>query len=143
MWSPRPVGRSTDCKEFWDRTTKKLEELGTSGLETISTKKSTHTITYRDEEGVLLGVLWFYPKGNLPAKNPGEVEVVVHPDHRRHGIGMLLIKEAIRLWDIQAKKQRYNPASAALTESWLEEYRANRLAKELNESMDDSMATED
>ena len=126
MWNPKAAGKSIDCLDHWNKSTSKIDELGPPGLNVVQVRLLVQTLVYRDEEGFLKGVLYHYPQGFAHMKKPGEVELMVHPDSRRQGIGMKLLKEGIRLWDIQAKKQRYNEASARLTDAWLEEYREEK-----------------
>lgn len=124
MWTPEAQGKQTNCQEFWDKNTRKIEPTGPSGFSVLNVRSGVLTLVYRDEEGILKGLLNYYPNGIFARNKPGEVELLVHPDARRQGIGMKVLKEGIRLWDIQARKQRYNPASAGLTEAWLKEHRS-------------------
>jgi GNAT superfamily N-acetyltransferase len=129
MWSPNPQNVSTDCEKWWQYSTKNRAEIGPAGMTQVDFTelgRPVNSLEWRDGEGVLRGIINYYPKGLPASKRAGEVQLNVDPSARRQGIGMSLVKEAIRLWDIQAKKQRYNTASAGLTESWLEEYRSKK-----------------
>lgn len=127
-WSPTP-GSPRDCEAWWAKRKDRYDEVGEVGLTEIQTKymgKPVNTLLYRDEQGILRGIITHFPKAIIPYKMEGEVDLAVDPSCRRQGIGMKLIKKASELWDIQAKLQRYTPASAALTEAYLKEQRENR-----------------
>lgn len=127
-WSPTP-GKPQDCEAWWLRRKNRYEATGEPGLTERPAKhcgKLVNQLLYRDDDGVLIAVITHYPQMIIPFKMKGEVDLVVDPAHRRKGLGMMLIKEASKRWDIQAKAQRYTPASAALTNAYLEERRAQR-----------------
>jgi GNAT superfamily N-acetyltransferase len=51
-------------------------------------------------EGDLLGILFHFPN-DFPPFVKGNVNLVVHPKHRRKGIGTMLMDEAKKRWDLK------------------------------------------
>lgn len=70
----------------------------------------------------LTGILNYYPEGSPYGEEPHDVLVLVHPQHRREGIGTALLREALRRWpDIDLTAQRYSREGWALAETLLED----------------------
>lgn len=72
-------------------------------------------LLYRDENGVLVGILNHYPMDIPPHEREGDENVWVHPEHRRQGIGSALLLEARVRWG-----GREDPGAPKLTESGVE-----------------------
>lgn len=67
--------------------------------------------------GTLVGILNFYPQDVKPFERRGNVNVFIHPDHRRTGIGRELLTRAVELWRVPLEQQRCTRAGAALVAS--------------------------
>jgi GNAT superfamily N-acetyltransferase len=67
--------------------------------------------------GRLQGILNHYPRDEPPYERAGNVNLYVHPDHRRQGIGTALLREAVRRWAVDPRRQRYSPAGYELAKS--------------------------
>lgn len=74
-------------------------------------------LLYR-ERGILVGILNHYPADQLPWEKAGNVNVWVHPDYQRRGIGTALVAEAVTRWGINFDQQRYTEQGAALANSF-------------------------
>ena len=81
-------------------------------------------LLWRDEDGLLRGILNHYPDGALrypstaPLEEPGNITLWVDPQRQRRGIATALIREAVRRWNIDFDQQRYTPAGLALIEKF-------------------------
>lgn len=70
----------------------------------------------------LIGILNYYPEGSPYGEEPHDVLVLVHPEHRREGVGTILLTEAMRLWPgIDLLTQSYTTAGWELARSLLED----------------------
>lgn len=54
-------------------------------------------LLYRDDDGVLVGILAKYNENN-PLQEPDSVNLLVKPDQQRRGIGKSLAREACTRW---------------------------------------------
>lgn len=77
-------------------------------------------LLYYSEGGQLIGILNHYPEDIPPFEKAGNVNLWVHPDAQRMGIGMKLLAEADRRWTIDFNQQQFTLAGAALTRRYLE-----------------------
>jgi GNAT superfamily N-acetyltransferase len=68
-------------------------------------------------DGVLTGILNYFPHGSPFKDEPGDVLVLVDPAHQRAGIGTALLREAVRRWQVDLHNQALTPAGVALTRS--------------------------
>ena len=64
-------------------------------------------LLYRDEDGLLIGILNYYCDSNNPEEQQGNANIWVKPDRQRQGIGTALLREAMRRWDIDLNQQKY------------------------------------
>lgn len=72
-------------------------------------------LLYRDEDGLLIGILNYYLDSNNPLETAGNINVWVKPDHQRQGIATALLEEARRRWpDLDAEQQNYTPSGLLL-----------------------------
>ena len=74
-------------------------------------------LLFRDELGYVRGILNFYSDDVPPLEKAGNVNIFVHPDHRRKGIATQLWREAERRWHVSLDDQRFTRAGAKLAES--------------------------
>jgi GNAT superfamily N-acetyltransferase len=64
-------------------------------------------LLYRDENGLLVGILNRYLDSNNPLEQEGNCNLWVRPDRQRQGIGTALLVEAMKRWDIDFEKQKF------------------------------------
>jgi GNAT superfamily N-acetyltransferase len=77
-------------------------------------------LLWRDEAGVLRGILNHYPMGHT-LEEKGNVNIWVQPGWQGRGIGTALAREAMRRWPLNLKQQRFTPSGAKLAEKLLRE----------------------
>ena len=76
-----------------------------------------HCLIWRDDSGVVRGILYYYPAGAPEHREePHSVTMFVDPGHRRQGIGTALVTEALRRWHktIDPDAQHYSADGLAL-----------------------------
>ena len=77
-------------------------------------------LTYRDANGVLIGLLFHYNENN-PFQEPDSLTFMVNPDRQREGAGTALLGEAVSRWPgIQEKgygHQTWTPESMAFIDA--------------------------
>ena len=73
-----------------------------------------------DPEGRLVGILNRYPMDFPPLERRGNVNVWVHPEHQRQGIGAELVRAALDRWVIDFTQQRYTTSGANLANKILD-----------------------
>lgn len=66
--------------------------IGPPGSETV-----VDCLLYRDDDGILIGILAHYNEGN-PFQEPDTVNLLVKPDQQRKGVGKSLAREACTRW---------------------------------------------
>lgn len=71
------------------------------------------------EDPQLVGILNYYPEGSPFGERPGDFLVLVHPAHRRKGLGTLLIAAADARWHLNLEEQAYTPEGEALADAYL------------------------
>lgn len=79
----------------------------------ISPKSHVDCLLHYSKDGKLDGILNHYPK-NMGPERKGNINVLVHPDAQRQGIGSALLKEADKRWNVDYTKQGYTHQGAAL-----------------------------
>jgi GNAT superfamily N-acetyltransferase len=72
---------------------------------------SIETFEYRDQDGLLRGVVIWEPGGAL--------SITVDPDYRRQGIATELMQEAVRRWPIDFEGQSYSSDGAEFVRKFL------------------------
>lgn len=75
---------------------------------------SVDCLLYRDEHGLLVGVLNHYPADFYPYERRGNVNIWVREDQQRKGIATALWREAEQHWPVVLEGQRFTKAGAAL-----------------------------
>lgn len=128
-----------DMPGMWEEISPQFEQKGTPGF---VREQRTHwngtrgyTISYLlfyDDDGELAGVFQHFNQDipfhekYLPrphyvdsplAERAGNVNLAVHPNKRRQGIGTRLLKEAIGIWNINFDSQIYTKFGLTLVES--------------------------
>lgn len=82
----------------------------------VSPKVWVDCLLWRDQHGVVLGILNHYSVAN-DWEAVGNVNVFVHPDHKRQGIGTALVAECVARWGpINLEQQKFSPEGAAFFE---------------------------
>jgi GNAT superfamily N-acetyltransferase len=76
-------------------------------------------LTWRDDEGILRGVLFHYRSDILPYEHRGNVNMWVDPRWHRRGIGTQLLAEADRRWELNFVQQKYTTRGLALVREHL------------------------
>lgn len=77
-------------------------------------------LLYFDLALSLRGILNYYPEGSPFGEQPHDTLTLVHPGHRRQGIGRRLTEESLRLWpQIDLTKQSYTDEGWALAQTLL------------------------
>jgi GNAT superfamily N-acetyltransferase len=76
-------------------------------------------LLYRDDEGVLVGILNHYPFCFPGLEEKGNVNIWIKPSRQRQGIGTALVTEAIRRYKINFEQQRYTEAGAQLAKKFV------------------------
>jgi GNAT superfamily N-acetyltransferase len=77
-------------------------------------------LLFFDEDVQLRGILNYYPEGSAFGDEPHDTLTLVHPAHRRKGIGTALLKEATCRWpQIDLTKQSYTDEGWALAQTLL------------------------
>lgn len=102
----------------WDSQVRQYPRTGRPGVEyfagVIPDVMTVDCLLYRDADGLVVGILNHYPVDNLPLERAGNVNIWVHPDWKRKGIGSLLWQEASYRWDINLAQQRFTLSGAHL-----------------------------
>jgi GNAT superfamily N-acetyltransferase len=79
-------------------------------------------LLWRDDQGLVRGILNHYPVNYAPYEMAGGVNIWVHPDWQRRGIGRALVTEAVTRWgEINVEQQRFSEAGAAFALALLDE----------------------
>lgn len=83
-------------------------------------KPPVDCLLWRDEQGLVRGILNHYPVDYPPHEKAGNVNLYVHPDWGRRGIATALMHEGERRYGLTRwDQQRYSPAGL----QWMLRYR--------------------
>ncbi len=103
----------------WEGQECQYEKTGPPGMSLFVPEDWVACLLYRDETGKLLGILNYYTR-ETPFEQRGNVNIWIHPEHQRQGIGTALLAEASRRWEIDFLQQRYSPAGLSLVRKFVE-----------------------
>jgi GNAT superfamily N-acetyltransferase len=118
----------------WEYRASKCPAKGKPGIsyrrdveEKIGPNAVLETLLYYNNEGRLAGILNYVPNDiQLPepwmkafVERAGTFNVLVAPKHRGRGIGMKLLREAVRRWPIDFEQQNYTVDGARLVQRFL------------------------
>jgi len=76
-------------------------------------------ILYRNENGILIGILNHYPQDIPGWEKAGNFNVFVDPTQQRKGIGKDLIKEALTRFNTTLEQQSWTPSGFLMLQSYL------------------------
>jgi GNAT superfamily N-acetyltransferase len=112
----------------WEKLSREYPQSGPPGISYFRGVREdgyqVNCLLYRDEEGRLIGFLNHFPSDIPLLEERGHGNVMVHPDHRREGIGRKLMLEFLRRgWEGNAQGYRTTPEGAALIRELYEELR--------------------
>lgn len=80
---------------------------------------TVHCLLYRERRGHVVGILNYYDKDFPPFEKAGNVNIFIHKNFKRRGIGTALWKEAQRRWPVTLVGQRYSPEGAEFARALL------------------------
>jgi ribosomal protein S18 acetylase RimI-like enzyme len=108
----------------WETQAEQYPSTGPSGISYFrgELEGSPHVdcLLYRNEAGELLGILNYYSVDMAQLEKAGNVNIWIHPEHQRQGIGTLLLDEADKRYGpLNFRQQRYTEAGVAFTERYL------------------------
>ena len=111
---PTPFSFESQAAQF--------DETGTPGIElrreNASIGQPVDCVLYRNNTGVLDGILYFYPDGAPGLEQPGNVNIFVRPEAARTGIASRLLDHATRLFDINLDQQLLTPSGKAFLDAY-------------------------
>jgi GNAT superfamily N-acetyltransferase len=113
----------TTMKYDWGHEACQYAHYGTPGihLETHAFMQSVvDCLLYRDEAGLLIGILNHYNENN-PYEGPGAMNVWVKPENQRQGIATELLRRANELWTLSNEHLKYTPDGDAWIESLVQQ----------------------
>ena len=88
---------------------------GISYFPGVTTHGTVDCLLYRNEKGVVVGILNHYGFDSVWEKT-GNVNVFVRRNAQRQGIGTALIHEAMQRWTINLDQQHFTPEGVAFAE---------------------------
>ena len=107
--------------EFWSQQVGQYPPKGPPGISyfkgVVDADIHVDCLLYRDKRGKLIGVLNHYAFDMPPYESKGNINVMVDPEHQGEGIGKLLLKEAMKRWDVNLAQQHWTPSGDKLRQS--------------------------
>lgn len=106
----------------WESQASQYPPFGPAGISLFEPGgefEGAHCLLWRDDRGILRGILNYYSRAFPPHEEAGGCNVWVDPGHKGQGIATALVEEAMRLWDIDLSKQRFTPQGAAFAKAFL------------------------
>jgi GNAT superfamily N-acetyltransferase len=70
-------------------------------------------LLWRDDDGILRGIVNHYPVDYPPYEKAGNVNIWVDPTCRRTGIASQLWAEAVKRWNVRFQEQRFTQDGVA------------------------------
>ena len=121
MRKPRHFKPSIDRALSWQSQAEQYPEWGPPGIGyhpgLVPGVTVVDCLLYRDDKGYVIGILNYFSDDVPPYERAGNVNIFVHPDHRRKGIATALWREAERRWHVTLDTQRFTRAGAKLAEA--------------------------
>ena len=104
----------------WASQVKQYPPLGEPGIGYFAGETGLGTVDcllWRDDRGVLRGILNRYGHDFPPYEKAGNVNIFVQPEYHRQGIGTALVAEAERRWGpINLDQQQFTEAGERLAD---------------------------
>jgi len=129
----------------WEDQASQYAPVGPPGItlvsQTVAFGGSTLTtiidcLLYRNEDGLLLGILNHFTEGN-PFQKPGSCNLWVKPGHQRQGIASALLREAWHRWHLKYEDQDWTTHGDAWLQGLVERGKINpELTDAVNETFD-------
>ena len=89
----------------------------------ISDFAHVDALLWRDEMGLVRGILNHYPQDFFPDESKGNVNIFIEPAAKRTGIATRLLTEAIARWGVNFEQQRFTKEGRAFTAAFLKRTR--------------------
>lgn len=109
----------------WESQVVQYPEVGPPGIDyfkgDIGEGQWVDCLLYRDADGRVVGILNHYPF-ETPWEKVGNVNIWIHPERQRQGVGSALVLEAMSRYGIDFEQQRYTYAGARLACKIIEKY---------------------
>ncbi len=112
----------------WESQAAQYPQTGPPGISyfrgQVTASYFVDCLLYRDEHGELIGIANHYPSDLPPYEREGNVNVWVHPQRRRQGIGTELALECVRRWQPhEPQETRYTGAGLKWVTAMSKKYR--------------------
>lgn len=112
-----------DFQEKWNKVIKHYPKKGEPGF-TFSCQhlfgvRYAEYILFRNEDGEMCGIITYYLQDYFHLEKAGNLNISVDPRYWRKGIGLKLLLEAIKKWDIDFNKQIYTCSGIKLLLAFL------------------------
>lgn len=124
-----------DLKTFWPRDLDlppaypfesqvcQYPKLGPPGLGyfkgVIDESKFVDALLWRDDMGLVRGILNHYPQDIFPHESKGNVNIFIDPAAKRTGIATRLLAEAVVRWNVDFDQQRFTTEGRAFMAAFL------------------------
>ncbi|HWE56021.1 MAG TPA: GNAT family N-acetyltransferase [Acidimicrobiales bacterium] len=110
----------------WDTQADQYPAVGPAGLSyfrgELDSEHFVNCLLARDDHGRLIGILNHYPADIASRERRGNVNIWVHPEHQRQGIGSTLVKEMLsRGWAVNPFTAQVSSRGASLARRLLDE----------------------
>jgi len=119
----RMISEIPEYAETWKIIIKGYAERGYPGISYLKTEFESgaclESLLFRDQKGMLLGIMDYFSSDGIPNEVKGNVNVVVHPDFQNKGIGSSLWVAGMKKWQIDLNQQLYTPLGHKLLLSHL------------------------
>lgn len=110
--------------EWWESKSNQYPEIGVSGIQYFkgyikgTITKYVDCLLYKDDKGLLAWILNHYPF-DFELEKKGNFNVVVKPENTGKGIGMALLTEGIKMFNINLQNQKYTTSGLRLVNTYL------------------------
>ncbi|HWE55148.1 MAG TPA: GNAT family N-acetyltransferase [Acidimicrobiales bacterium] len=121
----KTVSVSEDRMLTWESQARQYPELGPQGVSShvaeLPTGAKVNCLLLRRPDGRLVGILNHYAEAIGPLQKANTMNIWVHPDHRRQGIGSELVLSALqRDWPVDLEEVAFTGAGEAMARSLIQ-----------------------